>query len=162
MNIKDYRLSGLHPNEVVKLIEENECTIFIAERNRFGDTVINVKDGVSTCGTFTNGKCIQYDGVPVIPLNSINSAENYQHHFICKKEESEQVYKLIKDWVKKREEVEDRLVLRLLVYGVLSDVDPNEVVSEIDGFIDKVDVDDMSLVKIDALYREIVDKFNRK
>lgn len=56
-----------------------------------------------------------------------------------------------------KEEFRDRLVLRLLTYGIASNVDVEKVVSDIDSFIDKVD--DMTMDGIDKLYREIVDDF---
>lgn len=61
-----------------------------------------------------------------------------------------------------KEEFRDRLVLRLLVYGVASDVDAERVVSEIDDFIEKVDDDGLTMDGVDKLYREIVDGFKKE
>lgn len=59
-----------------------------------------------------------------------------------------------------KEEFRDRLVLRLLTYGIASNTDVEKVVSRIDEFIDKVDDDNLTMDGIDKLYREIVNDFN--
>lgn len=57
-----------------------------------------------------------------------------------------------------REEFRERLVQRLLVYGVLSDLDAKDVVSNIDDFIDKYEEEDMTMSEVDKLFREISEK----
>lgn len=60
-----------------------------------------------------------------------------------------------------KEEFRERLVQRLLVYGVLSNLDVEEVVVNIDEFINKYEEEDMTLNEIDKLFREIVERMKQ-
>lgn len=94
--IEDYRLSDLGAEKVEKLITEKKCTLFIVEKNEFGDVTIATKNNVSICGTFMRGKCIVYDGLPSVSLNEVKDCNWY---FICEKGESKELYDSIKLWI---------------------------------------------------------------
>jgi hypothetical protein len=82
MNIENFRLSNLTETQVTYYINEGKCVV-IECHVRNGTNLVNIKHhiGVRLCGTFTRGKCIEYDGLPTIPINDI---KEYEAFFLCK------------------------------------------------------------------------------
>ena len=82
MNIENFRLSNLTEKQVIDYINEGKCVIIECHVRRDSNLVdIKHHTGVSLCGTFTRGKCIEYDGLPTVPLSEISE---YEALFLCK------------------------------------------------------------------------------
>ena len=79
MDIENFRLSNLTEKEVTDYINGGDCVILECYGN--GTMQIKTHTGVRLCGTFTRGKCIQYDGLPTIPISEF---KKYDSFFLCK------------------------------------------------------------------------------
>lgn len=60
-----------------------------------------------------------------------------------------------------KNELRERLILRLLVHGVVSDADAEDVVSNIDEFLDRYEEKDLTMDKVETLYKEIRDRMKK-
>ena len=82
MDIENFRLSNLSEKQVINYINEGNC-VLIECHVRKSSNIVDIKHhtNVCFCGTFTQGKCIECDGLPTIPLKDINE---YETLFLCK------------------------------------------------------------------------------
>ena len=82
MNIEDFRLSNLTEKQVTDYINEGNCVV-IECHVRIGCNLVDIKHhtDVCFCGTFTRGKCIEYDGLPTVPMSEF---KEYKSLFLCK------------------------------------------------------------------------------